>query len=60
MMTSLFAVPQVNVNREGEMATIKRINVLNAVSSIVWNNSTYIVSRRSLRDVIDRKTQLTI
>ena len=59
-MTSLFAVPQVNVNREGEMATIKRINVLNAVSSIVWNNSTYIVSRRSLRDVIDRKTQLTI
>ena len=58
-MTSLFAVLQVNVNREGEMATIKRINVLNAVSSIVWNNSTYIVSRSSLVDVIDRKSQLT-
>ena len=58
-MTSLFAVAQVNVNREGEMATIKRINVLNAVSSIVWNNSTYIVSRSSLVDVIDRKSQLT-
>ena len=52
-MTSLFAVAQVNVNREGEMATIKRINVLNAVSSIVWNNSTYIVSRSSPPDVID-------
>ena len=58
-MTSLFAVLQVNVNREGEMATIKRINVLNAVSSIVWNNSTYIVSRSSPPDVTDRWTELT-